>query len=195
MTTSFTTGIRRRQNIRLVLFLIILATLPFYCVGFILWGTAPQQRPAVGPGTATVRATLTPLATRTPLGTFVVPTGSQPTLINTPGQFFPPVGQPTFSFATSTFVLFPSSTPAPTLTMFVPPSSTPIPQATNTPIPFASDTPIPDSDGDGVPDNFDPCPSIPYPGTGCPPPSPTPSATGEFVGPPVMMPSDTPLPF
>ena len=36
---------RRRRNLRIVLFSIILGTLPLYCLGILLWGTAPQQNP------------------------------------------------------------------------------------------------------------------------------------------------------
>ena len=34
---------RRRRNLRIVLFVIILATLPFYCAGILLWGSAPPR--------------------------------------------------------------------------------------------------------------------------------------------------------
>jgi hypothetical protein len=188
MTTSFTTGMRRRQNLRVVLFVIILATLPFYCAGIFLWGTAPQTTGQRTPtGSATVRATVTPLPTRTPGGFATLP-GGFPTsgpLPNTPGNFFPPPIQPTFVFPPT--VVFPAtSTPAPTLTPpVIPPTATQPPAATATTIPII-DTPIPDTDGDGVPDNFDPCPNDPWPGTGCPPP---PTAD------PGITPSDTPLPI
>ncbi len=189
MTTSITTGMRRKQNLRLVLFVIILATLPFYCVGFMLWGSAPQSAAVRTPtGSATVRATVTPLATRTPVGFATIP-GGFPTsgpLPSTPGQFFPPPVQPTFAFPSATFVFPPTASPAPTLTQPVFASATPIPANTSTPLPF--DTPIPDSDGDGVPDNLDPCPGQPYPGTGCPP-----TATVDLGPPP--LPSETPLPL
>lgn len=190
MTTSFTTGIRRKQNLRLVLFVIILATLPFYCAGIFLWGTAPQNAGQRTPtGSATVRATVTALATRTPIGFATIP-GGFPTsgpLPNTPGNWFPPV-QPTFGgFATATFVYPASSTPAPTLTPpVIPPTATLFPAASDTPLPF--DTAVPDTDGDGVPDNLDLCPGIPgLPPSGCPP-----TATVD-PGPP-LLPSDTPLP-
>ncbi|HYO89670.1 MAG TPA: thrombospondin type 3 repeat-containing protein [Candidatus Limnocylindrales bacterium] len=190
MTTSITTGIRRKQSLRLVLFVIILGTLPFYCAGIFLWGTATQNAGQRTPtGSATTRATVTPLATRTPGGVFPTSPGGFPTsgpLPNTPGQFFPPPVLPTFGFASPTFVFPPTSSPAPTLTQFVPPTATFIPLATATPLPF--DTPVPDSDGDGVPDNLDPCPNDPYPGTGC-----SPTATIELGPPP--LPSDTPLPL
>ena len=195
MTTSFTTSMRRRQNIRLVLFLIILATLPFYCVGFALWGFAPQQNGRTPVPSSTVRATVTPLATRTPGG--LVPTSSLGTLANTPGQFFPPPAVlPTFSGgATVTFIFPTPPTLAPTLTFQVFPSATLASFPSATPIPFITDTaiPIPDTDGDGVPDNLDPCPNDPAPGTGCPVPTAAPPATFD-PGPPPAAPTDTPLP-
>jgi len=192
MTTSFTTSMRRRQNIRLVLFLIILATLPFYCVGFALWGFAPQHSGNTPAPSSTVRATITPLATRTPGGLF--PTQGTVPLANTPGQFVPPPVLPTFSgFTTATFIFPTPPTLAPTLTLPVFPSATFAPVITNTAIPFVTDTPfvVPDTDGDGVPDNLDPCPNDPFPGTGCPPPTAAPTATTD----PGILPTDTPLPF
>lgn len=190
MTTSFTTSMRRRQNIRLVLFLIILATLPFYCVGFALWGFAPQSGGRTPTPSSTVRATVTPLATRTPGGLF--PTSGVATLISTPGQFIPPPVLPTFNgFATATFTFPTPPTLAPTLTLPMFPTATSAPVITNTSIPFATETPfvIPDTDGDGVPDNLDPCPNDPYPGTGCPP-----AATVATTDNPSILPTDTALP-
>jgi hypothetical protein len=194
MTTSYTTSMRRRQNIRLVLFLIILATLPFYCVGFALWGFAPQNNGRTPTPSSTVRATVTPLATRTPGGLFPT-TGGFPTsgpLVNTPGQFFPPPVLPTFgTFPTATFVFPATATMAPSLTFFVPPTATFLPAVSDTPIPFPTETPfvVPDTDGDGVPDNLDPCPNDPFPGSGCPP------ATAPPTADPGATPSETPLPF
>ncbi len=194
MTTSFTTSMRRRQNIRLVLFLIILATLPFYCVGFALWGFAPQNSGRTLTPSSTVRATVTPLATRTPGGLF--PTSGVATLANTPGQFFPPPVLPTFGgFPTATFTFPTPSTLAPTLTLPMFPTATNLPVITDTPIPFITDTPfvIPDTDGDGVPDNLDPCPNDPYPGTGCPPAA-TVAPTSAPPTSPGVLPTDTALP-
>lgn len=143
---------RRRRNLRIVLFIIIIATLPFYCAGFLLWGTAPARQ---SNDRTTVTATFTPLATAltpsrtlqpsiTPLGTQLSP------LLPTPIQFFPPGGggntnplPPTESFPvfipTATFA--PTLTPLPTNTFIPPPTLAPPP--TNTPIPIPSDTPIP----------------------------------------------------
>lgn len=192
MTTSITTGMRRRQNIRLVLFLIILATLPFYCVGFALWGFAPQQNGRTPVPSSTVRATVTPLATRTPGG--LIPTSSVGTLASTPGQFIPPPAiLPTFGgFASPTFIFPTPPTIAPTLTLPVFPSATVQQFPSATPIPFFTDTPIviPDTDGDGVPDNLDPCPNDPAPGTGCPVPTSAPPATQD----PGLLPTETALP-
>jgi|GEM_PF-1056266 hypothetical protein len=177
---------KRRRNLQVVLFLIILATLPFYCAGFALLGLpnanarqTPTSRPTTpAPLTRTI-ATQTRVAfpTLTSIGG-----GLQPT----PPQFIPPVATiifPTSVFPspaspTSTFFVFPTSTPAPTLT----PYPTLTPAATDTPLPFPTDPPlqtptptntlaIPDTDGDGFADNIDLCPTIPgIAPNGCPPP-------------------------
>ncbi len=134
---------RRRRNLRISLFVIILGTLPLYCLGFLLWGTAPQRivrtptpESITQPPTFTVSPTNVQFATLTPFPTvgFVVPPTSQP--------FQPPVIIPPTSvqiFPTATFFNFPTSTNAPTLTPF--PTITPFP--TDTPLPIPSDTPIP----------------------------------------------------
>jgi hypothetical protein len=188
MTSAITVN-NRRRNLRVVFFLIILATLPFYCAGIVLLGTTPRRPITPTPNTQTVRPTVTRV-TNTPI---VFPTSNLPTnnpLLPTPPQFvtaIPPIVIVTFPVAT--IPVFPTQiifTPAPSLTPI--PSLTPFPTAepiTNTPIPFDTATPFPDSDGDGVPDNLDPCPLVPFPGTGCPP-TDTPT---EFI-----IPSETPLP-
>jgi hypothetical protein len=148
----------RRRNLRIGLFVIILATLPFYCIGFILWAAAPQ--------TSGVRATSTPTlppATREPTSTlaatvtlppFVTPTSLGP-LQPTPGQFFTPgtnitpILPPT---STPPPVFIPSSTPAPTLTPIPQPTNTPIPQPSNTPLPQPSNTPIPQPSNTPLPE-------------------------------------------
>ena len=84
-----------RRNLRLLLFVIILATAPLYCIGFVLWGVAPGARP---PATATPTAsptprpaTLTPSRTSAPFRSVIV-TATRP-LPPTPRQFRPPAGQ------------------------------------------------------------------------------------------------------
>lgn len=207
----------RRRTLRIILFIIILATLPFYCVGIVLWISAPQS-PSVRPlSTSTLppaQATTLPglLVSPTPLGggTGFVTATRPPALPPTPGQFIPPVVPPAIipptRFLTATppplviTATFPGliiPTLAPTLTPI--PSLTPIP-VTNTPIPLPTETPIPvlptntfppppDSDGDGIPDNLDVCPAVPAPGTldGCPPPT-------VFVAPTTDPLAATPIP-
>ena len=83
-----------RRNLRVLLLVIILATTPLYCLGFLLWGVAPGSRPP-----ATLTPTLTPLfgtATATPTYTpfrRVLVTVTRP-LPPTPRQFQPPVQRP-----------------------------------------------------------------------------------------------------
>ena len=83
-----------RRNLRVLLFVIILATTPLYCLGFLLWGVAPGSRPP-----ATLTPTLTPLfGTATPTRTYtpfrrVLVTVTRP-LPPTPRQFQPPVQRP-----------------------------------------------------------------------------------------------------
>jgi hypothetical protein len=186
---------RRKRSLQVVLFLIILATLPFYCVGFILLGTAETARP-----TPTLRATTPAALTRTintptriafPSITPIGGNGGNP-LLPTPSQFIPPVFPtvnlpPTVIFPTATNYVFPTQTTAPSLTPI--PTDTqslpPTQAATATSLPFPSDTPfVPDTDGDGIPDNVDLCPSVPgLPPDGCPPPPGTPSDTPIPPGP------------
>jgi hypothetical protein len=184
---------RRRRNLRIVLFVIILATLPFYCAGILLWGSAPPRTrpitattPAALPTRTLATATRIQLPSITPLGT----------LANTPGQFF--TFAPATRFITATFppptatdFVFPTSTIAPTLTSppteAPPPTVEPTPIPIDTAIPLPSDTPIPDSDGDGVADNLDACPLTP-----APPPSGCPPTTEPGVG--EQPPSETIIP-
>ncbi len=146
---------RRRRNLRIVLFIIIVATLPFYCAGIILLGTAPQRSPIQRTATVTRGETQTaPTATIQVFPSITPLSQGFPTqaLPPTPGQFIPPtVGQvlpPTSILPTATFWVFPTSTTAPTLTPF--PTETPFPTdppptdpppATDTPLPFPTDPP------------------------------------------------------
>src|SRR4051794_24161804 len=89
----------RQRNIRIILFVIILMTTPFYCVGFFLWGTA---RPSAGSSTPTAAITNTPIGgdvtatlgfpTVTPFG--LTPSVASP-LLPTPYQYIPVPHQPT----------------------------------------------------------------------------------------------------
>ena len=84
----------RQRNLRILLFVIILATLPLYCLGFVLWGVAPGARP---PATATPSPTprlntATPTRTSTPYRRVIV-TATRP-LPPTPRQFRPPAQLP-----------------------------------------------------------------------------------------------------
>lgn len=89
----FPTGGRR--NLRLLLFVIILATAPLYCIGFVLWGVAPGAQPATATPTASATprpGTATPTRTNTPFRSVIV-TATRP-LPPTPRQFRPPAQLP-----------------------------------------------------------------------------------------------------
>jgi hypothetical protein len=163
---------RRRRNLRIVLFVIILATLPFYCAGFLLWATAPQRGSAQPLPSGSVTATFTPLATsgilpsNTPFGLITaIPTSLNP-LQPTPGQFIPPA---VTRFLSPTPFTFPTLTQAPTLTpfpTFAPPTATPFVAPSATPFvpsatPFVEPTPIPPIDPTPIP--FDPPTATPSP--------------------------------
>lgn len=158
----------RRRNLRIALFVIILATLPFYCIGIFLFLRAPQQRPntaltelaitqqAIGtnPGSLVTLVATTPNGrpSITPFGT--LPVGF-PTLVATPPQFQPPMvtrylsATPNFVIPTqnitATAVIFPTSTIAPSLTQ--PPTQTLAPVLPTetlvppSPLPFPTDVP------------------------------------------------------
>ena len=159
----------RQRNIRIVLFVIILMTTPFYCVGFFLWGTA---RPSSALGIPTADATNTPIGgdvTATKGFPTVTPFGLTPSLLSpllpTPYQYIPIPRQPT-SYIPPTDTpylvpIIPTDTLAPTLTLI--PTSTPLP--TNAPLPSFT-----------------------------PPPTFTLTPTNTDV-PVVVPPTDTPLPF
>jgi len=138
---------RRRQILRVILIGMIGLTIPFYCLGFFLWATAPDSRSIedrLPTGTITplggglVTNTQFPTLSRTLAGTF-------PTLLPTPFQYNPPVINPPIVInpptATQPFFI-PSSTFAPTLTFAPPATNTNIPPS---PLPLPSDTPIPTS--------------------------------------------------
>lgn len=120
---------RRRRLIRGILLAIIIGTLPFYCIGFVLWGTAPSS------------ASRTPTATFTPIGGDVTlqPTQTATTLVTTtlvPTTILLP--------SPTGIIIFPTRILSPSPTFLLPPTIAPTLTSapTNTPIP-ASDTPFP----------------------------------------------------
>lgn len=160
---------QRRRNLRIVLFVIILATLPFYCAGILLWGTAPRA-PSAADLTAT--ATFTPLPTIpsqtpipsiTPLSISATPFGGP--LLPTPGQYNPGSIATRYLSPTPYFlptdIYIPQPTDAPTLT--------PYPQATQVPPPTQTNAPPPPTQTD-VPPPTDVPPLPPPSDTPAPPP-------------------------
>lgn len=113
----------RRRTLRSIFIFIIIITLPFYCLGFLLWGTTPRP----------VAATPAPSATPG-----ILPTAD--TATNTPSG---PASITPFTFAPGTSAPFPTSVPftsipvtrflSPTPTFNVLPTATPLP--TNPPAP------------------------------------------------------------
>jgi hypothetical protein len=166
MIDAIEAGARRNRFYRNIFLGIILFTLPFYCLGFVLWGMAPRgeteeeitaTNTIIGEGeeTDTPEFTRTIIVTRTVIST----------LPPTPGQFNP---IPT-SFLPPTVITIPPATFAPTLT-FAP---------TNTTIPTNTWTLIPPPTNTFVPTNTT-IPPTPIPPTNTP--------TEVFI----PLPSDTP---
>lgn len=190
----------RIRNLRIVLFGIILATIPFYFLGTFLYIVAPRQGANALPSeTPTLDVTFTPLgldvtATRTLIPS---PTGSYTAtplnrLVATPYQFLPPARTntpiptlyiPLTATTAPSLTPLPSNTALPTAT-FLPtlsaatstpvPTNTPVPP-TSTPIPAPTDTPIP------VP-------------TETPIPAPTDTPVPIPTDTPIPLPTDTPVP-
>ncbi len=138
----------RRRNWRIALGTIIAITVPFYCAGFFLWGTAPQRVPTAIP-TATQGGpqiiTATPLPpTATPFGGFipsVTPLGITPFFPTQdngfPTQQLPTLVIPTRYLSPTPQIVIPTNPPQPSN----PPAPTnpPVPTQpaiTNTPLPF-----------------------------------------------------------
>jgi hypothetical protein len=153
---------RRRRIMRIVLFFIILSTMPFYCAGFLLWGTAGaveaddpgalSSSTPIGNGesTATRQPTVTPLPLTVTVLSPLQPTPLQFNPINPGSGGGGGVVIPTQPFIVPT-IFIPTSTFAPTLTPFPtnpPPATfTPLPTdpplPTNTPEPLPTDPPLP----------------------------------------------------
>jgi hypothetical protein len=134
---SFTEAIeRRRRNWRIGLITIIVITIPFYCVGIFLWGTAPQQRtptPIVttatfAPGVPTLTPSLTPDG------------GVVPSITSLPITVLPPTGFPTLAPPT---LIQPTRFLSPTPTFIIPTQVPPTQPPPPTPIPAITDTPLP----------------------------------------------------
>src|SRR5689334_21168675 len=135
-------AVRRQRAIQTTLLLIILATIPCYCVGFVLLGVAPQRgartptplatQKAGTSGTDQVIPTLFPSST--PYPTLVESTLSPLRATTTQIRIFP---QCTFAFTS----IPPSRTPSPTPIIIIP-TNTPIVVLTSTPRPPTS-TPVP----------------------------------------------------
>lgn len=145
----------RQTMVRGILFLIILGTMPFYILGFVLWGTASGDsgddvtatvtNTAIGDdsptATPTERGTNTPFATISPLNPTPLQFNPIPTTVIQPTVVVPPTGT-----SAPTLTLIPTNTPIPTNTTVVN-TNTPMPTATflapptDTPLPPPTDPP------------------------------------------------------
>lgn len=149
----------RKRMLRGTLLLIIVGTLPFYCIGFFLWGNAPDPNapiqtltqepsntPIGGDATATDSAISSPtaLVTATLIRTLPPTPTSGGGIIIQPTRFLSPT-----PFPTATFTLIPptntSMPPTATWTQVVRPTDTPIPFPTETftAIVLPTDTTVP----------------------------------------------------
>src|SRR5215510_4377606 len=128
-------SVRRQRVIQTTLLFIILATLPCYCVGFVLLGVAPSR----GVRTATPIATRTNEAGDQPTPTLFKSITPFPTLIeNTLSPLLPTPTQLRFNFTLTWTPIVPTKTPVvqPTWTpiVIVPPTATNIIVPTSTPV-------------------------------------------------------------
>lgn len=131
---------RRQRTIQITLLIIILTTLPCYCVGLVLLALAPRNTTVAGPTepptniltasaiTATA-VTFTPIITSIPIPTELGPINptpvqigfptAVPTLTRIPPTFIPPtpivLPSQTFIIITATHALIPSATPPPVI--------------------------------------------------------------------------------
>lgn len=139
---------KRRRNLRIIFIGIILVTLPFYCAGILLWGTAPRngiQDTASATPTNTELPTVPGQPSITPLPITVgAVTDFAPT------QFIPTVVAPTFAPPT---LIAPTRFVSATPTIFVPPTAT-----TPPPLPPSATPPIIIPPTSGLPTDFTPLP-------------------------------------
>ena len=175
----------RIRTLRIVLFGIILATIPFYFLGTFLYIVAPRDRANSRlTETPTLDVTFTPLgldvtATRTlipsPTGRYTATALNQ--LVATPYQFLPPAKTNT---PIPTLYVPPTATTAPSLTPL--PSNTSLPVATSIPtLAPATSTPVPTN--------------TPIPPTTAPIPAPTETPIPAPTETPIPIPTDTPIPL
>ncbi len=139
--------IHRRQKIRRILLIIILATIPFYCLGIVvLWGAGRLKRQNAVTPTWTQAATVTFTITQTPPTLIYFPTQTitmTPTITMTSTITSTQIRTATRTATvtdTATFIptLTPTFTPPFTDTPTEPPTDTPTETPTETPV-----TPIP----------------------------------------------------
>ncbi len=151
-------AVRRQRTIQMTLLLIIVATLPCYCVGFFLLysrrsiAPGPTQPATIlgltqttTPGGTPLAATITPIPFATLASTAFIPVGPTPTQVrlmsSTPvlPTWTPFAQQPTwtpFTFPTATPYVAPTSTPI----VIIPATSTPVPPTSTSPPPTATAT-------------------------------------------------------
>lgn len=115
--------IRRRQRIRRILLIVILATIPFYCLGFVvLWGATRLKKQNSVTSTSTQAATITSMITQTPPTLIYFPTQTNtmtPTITLTHTVTSTPTKKPTRTATpTDTATFIPTFTPT-----FTPPST------------------------------------------------------------------------
>jgi hypothetical protein len=131
---------QRRRNWRIALSIIIAVTIPFYCAGVFLWGTAPQretptpqatQQQVVGtPTPLVITATVPGFASITPLPITLFPTSQPFPTLNIPTPI-PSVIVPTRFLSPTPIIVQPTQPPPPTNP---PPPTQPL--ITDTPLPF-----------------------------------------------------------
>jgi len=127
----------RRARIRSILIFIILATLPCYCVGLVIFqlgqqAAQPTATPSLTPTEPFVPILITPSFTPSPFILATPTETSTATITWTPTMTFTLFVPPT---RTETPTLTPTYTPTPTITLIqptpteIPPTETPVPPA------------------------------------------------------------------
>lgn len=130
----------RRRNLRIVLMVIIMGTIPLYVIGLMLWGTAPAQNAPVftqAPGLTLTTSQALVTNTPAPATSPTVPPATVPIFGPTSAIIDPQ--QPTRSLSPTPFI--PTATFAPTLTPY--PTQTLPPSASPTTLFFPTDTVVP----------------------------------------------------